>query len=132
MASQAPRDEEAVNGYAEEETFEPYHDDPDYDGDDEDLLGPDAPLRGSERPSVEYDDPGRRERRRWRDKLTERRHHRSSDEPTVRRRWRSRLVGRLLSVEPPRSEREGRQEKERIAEVQDVRERALHRLSKED
>jgi hypothetical protein len=66
-------DEEAANGFADHEDFEPYRDEPDDDDDDDDdFIQPDAPLRGSQRPSVELDDIRRQPKPTLKERITRR------------------------------------------------------------
>ena len=69
MSPQGPRAAERTNGFDTEAQFEPYHDEPDED--DEEIVGPDAPLRGSNRPSVELDDLGRQQNPSLRSRIAE-------------------------------------------------------------
>lgn len=74
MGPQEQRDEEVANSYSHYGQVESYHDEPDED--DDGTIEPDAPLRGSQRPSAEFDGLGRRPNPSWRDRLRERMPHR--------------------------------------------------------
>ena len=70
MGPQDQRDEEAANSHGYEEHLERYHDEPDED--DDATIGPDAPLRGSNRPSAEFDGLLRQLNPSWQDRIAER------------------------------------------------------------
>ena len=70
MSPQGQRDEETANGLEEQQQFEPYRDDPAED--DDETIGPDAPLRSSNRPSAEFDELLRQTYPTWRDRLSRR------------------------------------------------------------
>lgn len=92
MSPQGQRDEETANGWAEEGQYEPYHDEPD---DDDETIGPDAPLRGSNRPSAEFDEFLRQTYPTWKDRLSNRIH------PRLKRAWAA-TVKWVKGPQPPR------------------------------
>ena len=91
MGPQDQGDEETANGFGHDSQLEPYHD----ETDDEDTTGPDAPLRGSGRPSAEFDDLMRQANPSWRDRISGR------IPPRLKKAWRA-TVKWVKGPQPPR------------------------------
>ena len=93
MGPQDQRDEEAANGYHDNEQIERYRDEP--EDDDDETIGPDAPLRGTQRPSTEFDDLIRPPDASWRERFAAR------IPPRLKNAWAS-TVKWVKGPQPPR------------------------------